>query len=97
MSSFLRKLGSEEKENEETGQRQTVEAIDLDSRNGLLLLLLMQQLMIVWVIALELESLLNREKSSVLKLLVLPITINIQAFQPFLDQLNNDNMQNTFF
>ena len=62
MSSFLRKLGSEEKENEETGQRQTVEAIDLDSRNGLLLLLLMQQLMIVWVTALELESLLNREK-----------------------------------
>ena len=40
MSSFLRKLGSEEKENEEMGQRQTVEAIDLDSRNGLLLLLL---------------------------------------------------------
>ena len=62
MSSSLRKLGSEEKENEETGQRQTVEAIDLDSRNGLLLLLLMQQLMIVWVTALELESLLNREK-----------------------------------
>ena len=97
MSSFLRKLGSEEKENEETGQRQTVEAIDLDSRNGLLLLLLMQQLMIVWVTALELESLLNREKSSVLKLLVSPITINIQAFQPFLDLFNNDNMQNTFF
>ena len=97
VSSFLRKLGSEEKENEETGQRQTVEAIDLDSRNGLLLLLLMQQLMIVWVTALELESLLNREKSSVLKLLVSPITINIQAFQPFLDLFNNDNMQNTFF
>ena len=56
MSSTLRKLGSEEKENEEMGQRQTViEAIDLDSRNGLLLLLLMQQLMIVWVTALELE------------------------------------------
>lgn len=55
MSSSLRKLGSEEKENEEMGQRQTVEAIDLDSRNGLLLLLLMQQLMIVWVTALELE------------------------------------------
>ena len=32
MSSTLRKLGSEEKENEEMGQRQTVEAIDLDSR-----------------------------------------------------------------
>ena len=62
MSSTLRKLGSEEKENEEMGQLQTVEAFDLDSRNCLLLLLLMQQLMIVWVTALELESLLNREK-----------------------------------
>ena len=83
MSSFLRKLGSEEKENEETGQRQTVEAIDLDSRNGLLLLLLMQQLMIVWVTALELESLLNREKKQCFETLGLAHNNHHTSFPTF--------------
>ena len=40
--SSLRELGSEEIEKEEMGQQQTVEAIGLDSRNGLVRLLLMQ-------------------------------------------------------
>ena len=83
MSSSLRKLGSEEKENEETGQRQTVEAIDLDSRNGLLLLLLMQQLMIVWVTALELESLLNREKQQCFETLGLAHNNQYTSFPTF--------------
>ena len=47
VSSSWRELGSEESENEEMGQRQTVEAIGSDFRDSLLLLLLMQQLMIV--------------------------------------------------
>ena len=40
VSSSFRKLGSEVNENEEMGQRQTVEGISLDSRDGFLLLLL---------------------------------------------------------
>ena len=51
VSSSFRKLGSEVNENEEMGQRQTVEG--LDSRDGFLLLLLIQQLMIIEVTALE--------------------------------------------
>lgn len=46
-------MGLEENENEEMGQRQTVEGISLDSRDGFLLLLLIQQLMITEVTALE--------------------------------------------
>lgn len=53
VSSSFRKLGSEVNENEETGQRQTVEGIGLDSRDGFLLLLLIQQLMVIEVTALE--------------------------------------------
>lgn len=53
VSSSFRKLGSEVNENEEMGQRQTVEGIGLDSRDGFLLLLLIQQLMIIEVTALE--------------------------------------------
>lgn len=53
VSSSFRKLGSEVNENEEMGQRQTVEGISLDSRDGFLLLLLIQQLMIIEVTALE--------------------------------------------
>ena len=53
VSSSFRKLGSEINENEEMGQRQTVEGISLDSRDGFLLLLLIQQLMIIDVTALE--------------------------------------------
>ena len=41
MSFSIRELGSEENENEEMGQQQTVEAVGLDFRDGLLLLLLM--------------------------------------------------------
>ena len=40
VSSSLRELDTEENENEEMGQRQIVEAIGLDSRDGPLLLLL---------------------------------------------------------
>ena len=53
VSSSFRKLGSEVNENEEMGQRQTVEGISLDSRDGFLLLLLIQQLMIIEVTAFE--------------------------------------------
>lgn len=53
VSSSFRKLGSEVNENEEMGQRKTVEGISLDSRDGFLLLLLIQQLMIIEVTALE--------------------------------------------
>ena len=53
VSSSFRKLGSVVNENEEMGQRQTVEGISLDSRDGFLLLLLIQQLMIIEVTALE--------------------------------------------
>ena len=53
VSSSFRKLGSEVNENEEMGQRQTVEGISLDSRDGFPLLLLIQQLMIIEVTPLE--------------------------------------------
>ena len=43
-------------------QRETVKVIGLDSRDGLSLLLLMQQLIIVQVTALEPGSLQNKEK-----------------------------------
>ena len=62
VSSSFRKLGSEVNENEEMGQRQTVEGISLDSRDGFLLLLLIQQLMIIEVTALEPGWLQNKEK-----------------------------------
>ena len=48
--STLRELGSEEMKKE---QRKTLEAIGLDSREVLLLLLLMQKLMIIQVTAHE--------------------------------------------
>ena len=64
MSSSRSKLDSEKNENEETGQRQTTEVIGSDFRDSLLLLLLMQQLMIVWEIVLVPGCLLNKWKGT---------------------------------
>ena len=77
-------MGLEENENEEMGQRQTVEAIGLDFRDGLLLLLLRQQPMIVWEAALGPGCLINKEKQQCFKTLkkkktpiLSPLTNNI--------------------
>ena len=69
VSSSRSKLGSEENENEEMGQRQTIEVIGSNFRDSLLLLLLMQQLMIVWEAALEPGCLINKEKQQCFKTL----------------------------
>ena len=66
VSSTLRELGSEEMKKE---QRKTLEALGLDSREVLLLLILMQKLMIIQVTAHEPGWLQNRKNSNVLKLL----------------------------
>ena len=67
VSSSRSELGWEENENEEMGQLQTVEAISSDLRDGLLLLLPVQQLMIVWETVLELSGLLNKEEQQCFK------------------------------
>ena len=64
MSSSRSKLDSEKNENEEMGQRQTTEVIGSDFRDSLLLLLLMQQLTIVWEIVLVPGCLLNKWKGT---------------------------------
>ena len=64
VSSSLSKLDSEKNENEEMGQRQTTEVIGSDFRDSLLLLLLMQQLTIVWEIVLVPGCLLNKWKGT---------------------------------
>ena len=64
--STSRELSLEEMKKE---QRQTLEAIGLDSREVLSLLLLMQKLMIVQVTALEPGWLQNKENSNLLQLL----------------------------
>ena len=67
--STLRELGSEEMKKE---QRKTLEAIGLDSREVLLLLLLMQKLMIIQVTAHEPGWLQNREKQQCFETLIKP-------------------------
>ena len=72
-------------------QRQTLEAIGLDSREVLSLLLLMQKLMIVQVTALEPGWLQNKEKQQsfatlIKTLILLPLT-NVRSFTFLLLQL----------
>ena len=64
VSSSRSKLDLEKNENEEMGQRQTTEVIGSDFRDSLLLLLLMQQLTIVWEIVLVPGCLLNKWKGT---------------------------------
>ena len=64
VSSSRSKFDSEKNENEEMGQRQTTEVIGSDFRDSLLLLLLMQQLTIVWEIVLVPGCLLNKWKGT---------------------------------
>ena len=67
VSSTLKELGLEEIKNE---QRQTPEAIGLDSREVLLPLLLMQKLMIVQVTALKPRWTQNKEKRQCFETLI---------------------------
>ena len=91
------------------GQRQTTEVIGSVFRDSLLLLLLMQQLMIVWEAALEPGCLLNKEKQQCFKTLCASfwnknahiVAPNEQhtldnLSKPFLDLLKNKIMPNKF-